>query len=46
MQENCPQIPVRNSVEFGVALDAHEFSKDSSAKIVYKIQEGFMSNFD
>ena len=36
MQENCPQIPVRNSVEFGVALDAHKFSKDSCGKIVCK----------
>ena len=34
MQENCPQISVRNSVEFGVALDAHKFSEDSCGKIV------------
>ena len=33
MQENCPQIPVGNSVELGVALDAHKFSKDSCGKL-------------
>ena len=32
------QISVRNSVELGVALDAHKFIKDSSGKIVYEFQ--------
>ena len=38
MQQSYVQFSVRNSGEFEAALDAHEFSKDSSAKIVYKIQ--------
>ena len=42
MQENCPQIPVRNSVELGVALDDHKFSKDSCGEMVYKFQKGFI----
>ena len=34
MQENCPQISLKKSVEFSLALYAHQFSKDSCGKIV------------
>ena len=45
MRKKCPQIGVKVSAELWLALDAHKFSKDSCAKIVYKFQLANSTSF-